>query len=165
MRPTSCEQSDCRERKRKDFECADGFTLMETCIALLIMLVVSLGAASLFTVAAGNNSGAGDRQLAMAVAQDRMERLRNVIFSDSSLNATPVGGTTETVVSAGRRYLVTTFITASNPVNALPTIKTITIRVTPIGAGPSWSAGTSIFSSVTVGSQRSSLLTGTHREL
>lgn len=165
MRSSSCEQSDWRERKQKKFASAEGFTLMETCIALLIMLIVSLGVASLFTVAAGNNSGAADRQLAMAVAQDRMERLRNVIFSDPSLNVTPVAGTTETVINAGRTYLVTTIITASNPVNALPTIKTITIRVRPIGVGPSWSAATSIFSSVTVVSQRSSLLTGTHREL
>lgn len=165
MRPSSCEKSDFRDRKREDFAGADGFTLLETCIALLLMLIVSLGAASLFTVAAGNNSGAADRQLAMAVAQDRMERLRNVMFTDPLLNATPVGGSAETVVSAGRSYRVTTFITATNPVDALPTIKTISIRVTPLGAGPSWSAATSIFSSVTVVSQRSSLLTGTHREL
>jgi Tfp pilus assembly protein PilV len=165
MRPSSWEQSDHLDRRRKHFAGADGFTLMETCIALLIMLVVSLGAASLFIIAAGNNSGAGDRQLAMAVAQRRMERLRNVMFSDPALNETPLGGTTETVINAGRPYLVTTVITASNPVNALPTIKTITIRVRPMGAGPSWSASTSIFSSVTVVSQRSSILTGTHREL
>lgn len=165
MRPSPCEQFDCREPKQRHLASAAGFTLMETCFALLIMLVVSLGAASLFTIAAGNNSGAGDRQLAMAVAQDRMERMRNVIFTDPLLNATPVGGTVDTVVSAGRTYQITTFITASNPVNALPTIKTITIRVRPIGAGPSWSAATSIFSSVTVVSQRSSILTGTRREL
>jgi len=52
-----------------------GFTLMETTIALLILMVVGLGAASLFFYAATNTSTASDRQLAMAVAQQRIAEL------------------------------------------------------------------------------------------
>ena len=163
MRLSPLEQRDCGASKQTGIVSATGFTLLETCIALLIMLIVSLGAASLFAVAVRNNSGAADRQLSMAVAQDRMEGLRNVVFSDPSLDVTP--GTTETVTSASRRYQVTTVITASNMVNGLPTMKTISIRVSPIAGGPAWFGMTSIFGSVTVVSQRSSLLTGTHREL
>jgi Tfp pilus assembly protein PilV len=159
------EQNDPQTREHGGSSSATGFTLIETCIALLIMFIVSLGAASLFAMAASNSSGAADRQLAMAVAQDRMERLRNVIFTDPSLDVTSTTGTTETVTNARRNYRVTTVITASNTVNGLPTVKTISIRVSPLGAGPSWSSITSIFSSVTVVSQRSSLLTGPHREL
>jgi hypothetical protein len=127
------------------------------------MLIVSLGAASLFAVAVGNNAGAADRQLSMAVAQDRMESLRNVLFTDSSLDIT--AGTTETVTNARRSYRVTKVVTGSNTVNGLPTVKTISIQVTPMATGPAWLRLTSIFGSVTVVSQRSSLLTGPHREL
>jgi Tfp pilus assembly protein PilV len=165
MRLLPPEQHDCRASKQTGIVSATGFTLIETCIALLIMLIVSLGAASLFAVAVRNNSGAADRQLSMAVAQDRMEGLRNVIFTDPSLDATPTAGTTETVTNASRSYRVTTVITASNTVNGLPTVKTVSIRVSPIAGGPAWFGMTSIFGSVTVVSQRSSLLTGTHREL
>ena len=165
MRLSERERCNLPTRMRAEPSSHAGFTLIETSIALLIMLVVSLGAASLFVIAAGNNSGATDRQLSMAVAQDRMERLRNVIFSDPSLDVTPTSGTIETVTNVGRSYRVTTVITASNTVNGLPTVKTISIRVNPVGAGPSWSGGTSVFGSVTLVSQRSSLLTGPHRQL
>ncbi|HLO01000.1 MAG TPA: prepilin-type N-terminal cleavage/methylation domain-containing protein [Pyrinomonadaceae bacterium] len=165
MKISAHDQRRLRTGNQNGTASAKGFTLVETCIALLIMLIVSLGAASLFAVAASNNSGAADRQLSMAVAQDRMEQLRNVVFTDPSLDVTSTAGTTETVTNARRSYLVTTVITGSNTVNGLPTVKTISIRVSPIGAGPAWSRMTSIFGSVTVVSQRSSLLTGTHREL
>jgi len=165
MRLSERERCDLLTRMRAEPSSHAGFTLIETSIALLIMLVVSLGAASLFVIAAGNNSGATDRQLSMAVAQDRMERFRNVIFSDPSLDVTPTNGTIETVTNVGRSYRVTTVITASNTVNGLPTVKTISIRVNPVGAGPSWSGITSVFGSVTLVSQRSSLLTGPHRQL
>src|SRR5215218_1436884 len=58
-----------------------GFTLIETTIALVIMMIVGLGAASLFFFAANYNSSAGDRQLAMGVAQKRMEWLRDIQFN------------------------------------------------------------------------------------
>ena len=61
-----------------------GFTLIETAIALVIMMIVGLGAASLFFFAAQNNIGANDRDLAMAVAQKRMEWLRSINFNETS---------------------------------------------------------------------------------
>jgi len=48
-----------------------GFTILETAIALVLMAIVGLGAASLFFYAARNTVSAGDRELAMAVAQQR----------------------------------------------------------------------------------------------
>lgn len=165
MRLLEQKQNDPQAGNHAGISSAIGFTLIETCIALLIMFIVSLGAASLFAMAASNGSGAADRQLSMAVAQDRMERLRNVIFTDPSLDVTLSTGTTETVTNARRNYRVTTVITASNTVNGLPTVKTISIRVSPLGAGPAWASVSSIFGSVTVVSQRSSMLTGPHREL
>jgi Tfp pilus assembly protein PilV len=139
-----------------------GFTLMETSIALVILMVVGLGAASLFFYAATNTSTANDRQLAMAVAQQHIEELRAVLFTDASLAAT--AGTDTNVTSAGRPYLVRTIITDSNVVDGQPTLKTITVRVTPQGAGPAWSRNiATLFGSVTVTTQRASLLLGPNR--
>jgi Tfp pilus assembly protein PilV len=159
-----------------------GFTLIETAIALVIMMVVGLGAASLFFFAAQNNIGANDRELAMAVAQKRMEWLRSITFNETNRSlayAYPNGGlqatanpVVETTTSGGRTYQVTTTITdvdtdlentaASNAIPA--TTKTITIQVKPVGAGPSWSQANSVFGSVTLSTQRSLLRIGPHRE-
>jgi Tfp pilus assembly protein PilV len=139
-----------------------GFTLMETTIALLILMVVGLGAASLFFYAATNTSTASDRQLAMAVAQQHIEEMRAVLFTDATLTAT--AGTATNVTSAGRPYLVNTVITDSTVVLGQPTLKTITVRVTPQGAGPGWARNVaSLFGSVTVTTERSSLLLGPNR--
>ncbi|HEV2799416.1 MAG TPA: prepilin-type N-terminal cleavage/methylation domain-containing protein [Pyrinomonadaceae bacterium] len=63
-----------------------GFTLIETSIAMLVMLVVGLGASSLFLYAVRNNRGGAQRSLAMAIAQQRIEDLRNVDYTDARLN-------------------------------------------------------------------------------
>ena len=85
-------------------DCDPGFTLLETCIALVIMMVVGLGAASLFFYSVTNNASARDRQLSMAVAQQQMERLRNTSFASLSATVTSTGGADKTVTSAGRQY-------------------------------------------------------------
>ena len=149
-------------RIRQSYRNEGGFTLLETTIALVILMVVGLGAASLFFYAATNTSTASDRQLAMAVAQQRIEELRAVLFTDATLNAT--AGTNTNVTSAGRPYLVRTVITDSNVVNGQPTLKTITVRVTPQGAGPALARNVaSLFGSVTVTTERSTLLLGPNR--
>jgi len=122
----------CDQAKGKvDHTQQSGFTMIETTIAMVIVLIAALASASLFAYSIKNNSGANDRELAMAVAQEQLERLRSVSFTDSSLNAT--AGVTTTVTNANRQYTVRTAIVHSNVVNGAPTIKTITIRVTPVG--------------------------------
>src|SRR5258705_11566394 len=59
-----------------------GFTLMETTIALLILMVVGLGADSLFFYAATNTSTARDRQLALAVGRKPNIKAQAETFSD-----------------------------------------------------------------------------------
>ena len=130
-----------------------GFSIMETAIALVLMAIVGLGAASLFFYAARNTVTAGDRDLAMAVAQQKIEQLRNVEFTDASLAAT--AGTTTTIGRADRSYTVLTTIA-----DTTATTKTITIRVTPINEQSAWARNiTSLFGSVTLVSQRTSSLT------
>jgi Tfp pilus assembly protein PilV len=137
--------------KQVGTDCA-GFTILETCVAMLIMLIAVLGSVSLFVYSIKNNSGANDRELAMAVAQRQLEELRNASFTDASLNA--VNGVTTNLTRVGRPYRVVTTITHSNVIDGQPTLKTITVQVTP--------QGTSL-GSVTLRSVRATNLIGPNR--
>ena len=147
-----------------------GFTLLETAIALVIVMIVGLGIASLFAYAIHANTNADDRELAMAVAQKRMEWLRTIPFTTQTrdvaysypyggLGATATSGVTETVTNAGRRYTVQTVIRnlsvvpAGNPDAGEPTVKSFQISVTPVEA-------TTTFEAVTITTQRSTQVTG-----
>jgi Tfp pilus assembly protein PilV len=128
-----------------------GFTIVETAIAMVIMMIAALASVSLFAYSIKYNSGATDRELAMAVAQKQMEQLRNATFLDPSLDATVTAGVTSTVTSANRNYTVVKQITNSNLVDGSPTMKIITITVTPTGTP---------LGSVTLRTLRSATITG-----
>ena len=147
-----------------------GFTLLESAIALVVLMVIGLGIASLFTYAIQANSRADDRELAMATAQRRMEWLRTIPFTtqtrslafaypNGGLAATAVEGVTETVTNAGRGYVVNTIIQdlstvpAGNPDAGAPTVKRIQVSVTPAGSQTA-------FETVTIVTQRSTQVTG-----
>ncbi len=141
-----------------------GFSILETAIAMVLMTIVGLGIASAFFYAVGNTNSANDRELAMAVAQQRSEQLRNVAFTDTSLAATSSSGTSATLTRAGRQYSVVTTIVDSNVVNGQPTNKTITVKVTPQSGAQGWATtASSVFASVTLISQRTSLTLGPNR--
>jgi prepilin-type N-terminal cleavage/methylation domain-containing protein len=114
-----------------------GFTLIETSIAMVITMVAALGAATLFTYSIGYNSGGNDRAAAISIAQQQIEQLRSVPFSDPLLNTTGPSGTvlTPDFVNNGRSYRITKTVTGSNDVDGLPRLKTITIRVAPLSQG------------------------------
>ena len=150
----------------------DGFTLLEAAIALVILMIIGLGIASLFTYAIHANSNADDRELSMAIAQKRMEWLRTIPFTtqtrhvaysypNGGLEVTASAGVEETVTNAGRSYTVRTTITnlttvpAGNPDAGEPTSKRIEVAVTPLGAATA-------FETVTITTQRSSQVTGTY---
>lgn len=147
-----------------------GFTLLETAIALVIIMVIGLGIVGVFAYATKANSGADDRELAMAIAQKRLEWFRTIPFTtqtrfvpysypDGGLAATTEDGLTETVTNAGRTYVVTTIIQdlswvpVGNPDPGAPTVKSIQINVTPIGAATA-------FETVTITTQRSTQVPG-----
>lgn len=135
-----------------------GFTLIETTIALVIMMIVGLGAAALFFFSATNNSAARDRQLSMAVAQQQLERLRGASFANLGSTVTNTGGAAKTVTSAGRSYRVVTTIA-----DTTASLKTVTVQVTPLGAGPAWGTTSSNFGGVTIMTQRSISTLGPNR--
>lgn len=137
-----------------------GFTLLETVISMVLMAIVGLGVASMFAYAASNTASAADREMATAVAQQRMEQLKSVEFTDSSLNTTSSSGVTTTVTRLGRDYSVNTTITA----NSGATLKTITVKVTPVASSnKSPSNVNTIFASVTLVCTRSTQQLGSNR--
>ena len=113
-----------------------GFTLIETSIALVIMMVAGLGVLSLFTYSIGYNSGGNDRAVAISIAQQQIEQLRSAQFTDSILNVSAATVLTPDTVSNGRTYRVTRTVTGSNnDTGGNPTLKTITIQVDPTSSG------------------------------
>lgn len=137
-----------------------GFTLIETVISMVLMAIVGLGVASLFAYAASSTASAADREIATAVAQQRMEQLKSVAFTDATLNETASTGVTTTVTRLGRQYSVNTNIAA----NASATLKTITIKVTPeASSAKSPSNVNTIFGSVTLVSTRGTQQLGSNR--
>ncbi|HEX8096996.1 MAG TPA: prepilin-type N-terminal cleavage/methylation domain-containing protein [Pyrinomonadaceae bacterium] len=124
-----------------------GFTLLETTIALVLMMVVCLGTASLFSYSVYYNSGGYDRAQALAIAQQAVETLRSYHYSVSStdplLLATPAP-ITQTVyrgnppgTPGGRSYTLQVSITDAPS----GSFKTIRVIVTPNGAGQKWATG------------------------
>jgi type II secretory pathway pseudopilin PulG len=140
-----------KERSKKDegdASRAKGFTLIETTIALVIMMIVVLGSAMLFAYAVRNNNGGHDRAQALAIAQQALETLRNARFTvsatDPLLQQTPATPVPLTVWREGRPFTVLAEIR-----DTTPTLKTISVTVTPQRAGSRWSA-----ESVTIVTQR-----------
>src|SRR5215203_3574647 len=88
-----------------------GFTLVETSISMVVMMVGALAVSSLFVFSMQNNVGGGERALAMAVAQQQLGQVRSVSFEDTTLN---VGTTTTTVRSGERNYTVERIVANEN---------------------------------------------------
>jgi len=110
----------------------EGFTLIETSIALVVMMIGALSITALFAFAISYNSDAADRAVALALAQRQMERFRALSFSDAELTT---GSTNQSVTSNDRSYTLTTTIGGTS------TLKTINIQVVPLGATRPWAAG------------------------
>lgn len=152
-------------RKRAGRAGEVGFSILETSIALVLMTVAALGAASLFYYSIKNTTAAGERDLAMAVAQQKMEQLRSLDFTDAGLAAS-AGTTPVTVTRAGQRYQIYTSIVDGNVINGTATSKTITVRAAPVSDMTRWSNSiTSYFGSVTLVDRRCAYTMGPNRAL
>jgi Tfp pilus assembly protein PilV len=131
-----------------------GFTLVETSISMVVMMVAGLAVSSLFVFSMQNNVGGNERALAMAVAQQQLEQLRSVSFEDSTMNA---GTTTTTIRNGEHDYSVAKTITDETNTNGSnKQLRKITITVTPLGG----SHATWTRTPVTLVSLRSTLAPG-----
>ena len=129
-----------------------GFTLVETAIAMVVLMVAGLAASSLFIYSVKYNAGANDRAVAQSIAQKQMESLRKTSFTD-------LAASNSTVTSAGRNFTVNIEICndASAACGGSANVKRVTVKVTPANAGAAWA-----LNSVTLVTLRSSLSTGTY---
>jgi type II secretory pathway pseudopilin PulG len=141
---------------RHDNKGERGFTLIETSISMVVMMIAGLAVSSLFVFSVQNNVGGGERALAMAVAQQQLEQLRSVAYDDTTLS---VGTTTSTITNGGRDYSVAkTIALETNDDTSSKALKKITLVVTPLdGAQAAWTR-----SSVTLATLRSSLAAGNY---
>jgi Tfp pilus assembly protein PilV len=144
-----------RTPKNKTANGEGGFTLLETSIAMVVMMVGALACSSLFVFSIQNNVGGSERALSMAVAQQQLEQIRSVTYEDSTLNA---GTTNSTVTTGGRSYSVQRVVAdQTNSDNTSKQLKRITITVTPQAAGPNWTR-----TPVVLVSYRSTLASGSY---
>ena len=124
-----------------------GFSLLEATIALLLMLVVALGSASLFSFSIYNNSGGSDRATSLAIAQQALETARSAQFNSTTTGGWLDGGSrVEEVVRDGRRFTVTRTIddnpaTVGTEIDTNTNLKRITITVVPRSIGRGWAFG------------------------
>jgi Tfp pilus assembly protein PilV len=121
-------------RKIKSTErTAYGFTLLETSIAMVVLMVAALASSAVFAYAINYNAGASDRTASLAVGQAYMERLRKVSFANLASTTTP-----DTVTSVGRTYSVSTTICSTSGCGGSSTLKIITVSVTPPTGVSAW---------------------------
>ena len=125
-----------------------GFSMLEAVISLLLMTIVALGSASLFSYSIYNNSGASDRATSIALAQEALELARGARFNSTGTDSSLVGGTTSQlgIVRGSRIFVVTKTIdddpsTNGVQINAASNFKTITITVAPRFTGKGWARG------------------------
>ena len=125
-----------------------GFSMLEAVISLLLMTIVALGSASLFSYSIYNNSGASDRATSIALAQEALELARGARFNSTGTDSSLVGGTTSQlgIVRGSRIFDVTKTIdddpsTNGVQINAASNFKTITITVAPRFTGKGWARG------------------------
>ena len=145
-----------RTPKTKTANGEGGFTLIETSIAMVVMMVAALACSSLFVFSIQNNVGGSERALSMAVAQQQLEQLRSVDYDDSTLNDLT---TNFSVTTGGRTYNVQReVVTEKNSNNTSKELKRITVAVTPQAAGPNWTR-----TPVVLVSYRSTLSAGSYK--
>ena len=145
-----------RTPKTKTANGEGGFTLIETSIAMVVMMVAALACSSLFVFSIQNNVGGSERALSMAVAQQQLEQLRSVDYEDSTLNDLT---TNFSVTTGGRTYNVQRqVVTEKNSNNTSKDLKRITVTVTPQAAGPNWTR-----TPVVLVSYRSTLASGSYK--
>jgi Tfp pilus assembly protein PilV len=102
-----------------------GFTIIETSIALVLMMIVSVGLAPLFVYATRYNSAAAIRAGSLAIAQIKLEQLRATSFSSCV-------SSTETLSVGDPATGLQTYTVEMIVVNTTTTLKDVTLVVTPI---------------------------------
>ena len=131
---------------KRDSSKEQGFTLLETVIAMVILTVSLLSVVTIFTSSVNFNSGNTVRTQALAILQQEVEVLRSAKFTPQITDATLSGGTKPLVnrTSANNTVFQIQVIVDDDPFTDLvqtdptKTLKEITIIATPINARENW---------------------------
>jgi NH3-dependent NAD+ synthetase len=117
---------------------------------MLLLMIVALGSASLFSFSIYNNSGGSDRAVSLAIAQQAMEGLRGATFNSTTTDARLNAGTVvqSGVIRDGRSFTVTRTVA-----DVSTTLKSITITVNSQSIVTGWASGAG--GTITLISQRS----------
>lgn len=123
-----------------------GFSLIETSVAMVIILVGALAVSEAFTYSILYNAGNASRTQALAILQQETELLRSKKFSPSTTDPELTGGTKpDKIVSApnGGNFAVTDVIdddpfTDGVQVDPNSTFKEITVSVRLVSPSPGW---------------------------
>jgi Tfp pilus assembly protein PilV len=140
-----------------DSKAEGGFTLIETSIALVLLMIISVGLAPLFVYATRYNSAAAIRAGALAIAQIKLEQLRATPFTScvSSSETLSVGDPTTGLQ---------TYTVELTVVNTTTTLKDVTLVVTPQGkaTGAGQYGGTNgwMYGQVTIYTKRTATTSG-----
>jgi type II secretory pathway pseudopilin PulG len=139
IRPADASRSRAGER---------GFSLLEAVISLLLMTIIALGSASLFSYSIYNNSGGSDRVTSLAIAQEALEMARSAQFNSAGTAEILNGGTTPQngIIRGKRRFNLTKEIdddpnTPGLQINSATNLKSITVTVVPQNTGRGWALG------------------------
>ena len=127
----------------------EGFSLIETTCALVIILIALLGVAFSFTYAINYNAGNQSRTESLAVLQQEVEQMRAAKFTPTVTDIGLSGGSKSPRAATsptGSRFLITVSVD-NNPDLAgiqndidtpVPTIKEVTISVRLEAPSPGW---------------------------
>jgi len=134
-----------------------GFTLVETTIALVLLMILTAGVIPLFAYATRYNSGAAIRAGALAVAQVKLEQLRSTPFDSCA-------SSTETLSVGDPTNGLQTYAVQMTVVNTSSTLKDITLTVTPQGGsttgGPYSGPSGWMYGRVTIYTKRTAIMVG-----
>jgi Tfp pilus assembly protein PilV len=126
----------------------EGISLIETSVAMVIVLVGMLAAAEAFTYAILYNAGNASRTQALAILQQETEFLRSKKFSPGRTDDELTGGEkpTRTITAPnGGNFTITDVVdddpfTAGVQVNSNTTLKEIRVTVRLASPSPGWQA-------------------------